>query len=75
MAYKKSEDFEYGRTIVELALEGINETTVPYFKEHPKATATALMTITKDVYIRAWGPKVTAMMFYKLADELAAMDT
>jgi len=74
MVYKKSEDFEHGKLIVELALEGINETTVPYFKEHPKATATALMTITKDAYIRAWGPAVTAMMFYKLADELATMD-
>ena len=73
MAYNRLTDFEHGKQVLELALEGINETTVPYFKEHPQATATALATITKDAYIKAWGPKVSAMMFYKIADELALL--
>lgn len=54
-----------------LAMQDFNKVSDYYFSKNPDAAASALMVVARSTYIKAFGPEVAAMLFYKLADELA----
>jgi len=70
---EEKEDFDAGKAVMSFAMQDINKLANHYYQKHPKATGAAMLAITRDIYIRAYGYETTAMMFYKLADDLAVL--
>ena len=59
--------------IISLAMKDFNTIVEFYSAKNPQATAAALLAITRHFYLKANGPETSAMMFYRLADELAPL--
>lgn len=68
---KEPDNFDKGKQVMRQAMWDINKIANQYYEKHPHATGAAILAVTRDVYLRAYGPETTAMMFYRLADELA----
>jgi hypothetical protein len=67
------EDFDTGKAVMTFALQDMNKIANHYYQKHPKATGAAMLAVTRDIYIRAYGYETAAMMFYRLADDLAVL--
>jgi hypothetical protein len=65
------DNFDKGKAVMQFAMQDINKIANQYYEKHPHATGAAMLAVTRDIYLRAYGPETTAMMFYKLADDLA----
>lgn len=70
---EEKEDFDAGKAVMSFAMQDINKIAYHYYQKHPKATGAAMLAITRDLYIRAYGHETAAMMFYRLADDLAVL--
>jgi hypothetical protein len=70
---ENNEDFDAGKAVMRFAMKDINRLANHYYDKHPQATGAALLAITRDMYIRAYGPETAAMMFYRVADDLAVL--
>jgi hypothetical protein len=67
------EDFDVGKAVMNFALQDMNKVANYYYQKNPKATGAAMLAVTRDIYIRAYGYETAAMMFYRLADDLAVL--
>jgi len=59
--------------IITSAMKDFHTIVEFYNAKNPQATAAALLAITRQFYLKANGPETSAMMFYRLADELAPL--
>ena len=59
--------------IITLAMKDFSTIVEFYGSKNPQATAAALLAVTRQFYIKANGPETSAMMFYRIADELAPL--
>lgn len=64
-------NFDKGKVVMQNAMWDINLLVNQYYDRNPHATGAAMLAVTRDVYIKAYGIETTAMMFYRLADDLA----
>jgi len=71
--HDNGEDWERGKAVLHEAMRELDEVTRFHYKDNPAATAAALLSVCRNVYMQTHGPETTAMMFYRLADELAVM--
>jgi hypothetical protein len=69
----EEEDFDKGKVVMQHAMWNLNIMANQYYEKHPQATGAAMLAVTRDIYIRAYGYDTAAMMFYRLADELAVL--
>jgi hypothetical protein len=70
---EEKEEFDAGKAVMTFAMQDNNKLANHYYQKHPKATGAAMLAITRDIYIRAYGYETAAMMFYRLADDLAVL--
>ena len=54
-------------------MKELTEVTKYHYKENPAATAAAILSTCRNVYLQTHGPETAALMFYKMADEMAVM--
>jgi hypothetical protein len=59
--------------IITLAMKDFSTVVEFYSAKNPQATAAALLAVTRHFYAKANGAETAAMMFYRLADELAPL--
>lgn len=69
----EEDDFESGKVVLYQAMKALTEVTKYHYKENPAATAAALLSTCRNVYLQTHGPETAALMFYKMADEMAVM--
>jgi hypothetical protein len=69
----EDEDFESGKVVLYKAMRELDEVTRFHYKDNPAATAAALLSTCRNVYLQTHGPETAAAMFYKMADEMAVM--
>lgn len=53
------------------AMKDLSELISTYIQENPQAIAASMAAMTRSVYMAVYGPEVTSMIFYKIADEMA----
>lgn len=68
---EEADNFDQGKAVMHFALKDFNRLGAHYYNKHPHATGAAMLTVTRDIYVKAYGAETAAMMFYRLADELA----
>ena len=59
--------------IISSAMKDFSTIVDFYNAKNPQATAAALLAVTRHFYTKTNGPETAAMMFYRLADELAPL--
>lgn len=69
----EDEDYESGKVVLYKAMKELNDITKIHYRENPAATAAALLSTCRNVYLQTHGPETAAAMFYKMADEMAVM--
>jgi hypothetical protein len=69
----EEDDFESGKVVLYQAMKEFTEVTEYHYKDNPAATAAALLSTCRNVYLQTHGPETAAVMFYKMADEMAVM--
>lgn len=69
----EEDDFESGKVVLYQAMKDFTEVTEYHYKDNPAATAAALLSTCRNVYLQTHGPEIAAVMFYKMADEMAVM--
>jgi hypothetical protein len=66
-----SNNREKGREVLELALQELDAVAEHFYSQHKAGTAAAVLSLCREIYSKAHGTEVAAMMFYRMADELA----